>query len=310
MILIQYYRECFKKFLIIQNYYFPDYLLREGSVIEQMIAIIPEEDWHDQVQILGWLYQYYNTEPKDNVFAALKKNIKVTKENIPAATQIFTPDWIVKYMVDNSLGRLWNEGHPGNALEGLEYYISDGEQSENVQKELERGKEDYKELDPRNIRCIDPCSGSGHVLSYMFDVLVKIYEAYGYSAKEAVEFIVDNNLWGLDIDDRAAQLAYFSVMMKARQYDRRFFTRGVQPHIYSICDSNNIDSELINYFANDDSYILEKTNYIVDVLKNAKEYGSILQLEDIDWSAIDSRLNEVANEENIFLIRYKLVCDR
>lgn len=213
---------------------FPDNLLREGSVIEQMIALIPEEDWKDQVQIIGWLYQYYNSEKKDEVFAALKKNVKITKENIPAATQLFTPDWIVRYMVENSLGRLWVEGHPNDELKAQwKYYLEEAEQEPEVQRQLEEIRKEYAGLNPEDIRCIDPCMGSGHILCYMFDVLVQIYEAHGVQTRDAVRSIVENNLYGLDIDDRAAQLAYFSVMMKGRQYDSRFFKRGIQPNVYS-----------------------------------------------------------------------------
>lgn len=213
---------------------FPDNLLREGSVAEQMIALIPEEDWKDQVQIIGWLYQYYNSEKKDEVFAALKKNVKITKENIPAATQLFTPDWIVRYMVENSLGRLWVEGHPNDELKAKwKYYLEEAEQEPEVQTQLEEIRKEYAKLNPEDIRCIDPCMGSGHILCYMFDVLVQIYQAHGVQTRDAVRSIVESNLYGLDIDDRAAQLAYFSVMMKGRQYDSRFFKRGVQPNVYS-----------------------------------------------------------------------------
>lgn len=213
---------------------FPDNLLREGSVAEQMIALIQEEDWKDQVQIIGWLYQYYNSEKKDEVFAALKKNVKITKENIPAATQLFTPDWIVRYMVENSLGRLWVEGHPNDELKvKWKYYLEEAEQEPEVQRQLEEIRKEYAKLNPEDIRCIDPCMGSGHILCYMFDVLVQIYQAHGVQTRDAVRSIVESNLYGLDIDDRAAQLAYFSVMMKGRQYDSRFFKRGVQPNVYS-----------------------------------------------------------------------------
>ena len=222
----------------------PDYLLREGSVIEQMVNQkegIPEADWLDQVQIIGWLYQYYNTEPKDKVFADLKKNVKITKETIPAATQLFTPDWIVHYMVENSLGRLWLEGHPNDTLKGeWKYYLDEAEQEPDVQKQLEEIRKEYAGLKPEEIRCIDPCMGSGHILCVLFDTLIKIYEDYGYPARDAASSIVENNLWGLDIDERAAQLAYFAVMMKARQYDRRFLTRGIQPHVYAIEESNGL----------------------------------------------------------------------
>ena len=234
----------------------PDYLLREGSVIEQLVTTIPEADWTDQVQIIGWLYQYYNTEPKDKVFADLKKNIKITKENIPAATQLFTPDWIVHYMVENSLGRLWIERKLVGSSElvvgssdyeekhqqleknlaekfGWKYYLPEVAQEPEVREELRTQNSELRTLVPEALRIIDPCCGSGHILCVLFDILVQIYEDYGYTTREAADKIVENNLWGLDIDERAAQLSYFAVMMKARQYDRRFFTRNVQPHVYS-----------------------------------------------------------------------------
>ena len=228
---------------------FPDNLLRKGSVIEQMVTTIPEEDWTDQVQIIGWLYQYYNTEPKDKVFADLKKNIKITKEKIPAATQLFTPDWIVRYMVENSLGRLWVEGHPSardkylpahnadgsvHVEEGKwNYYLEEAAQEPEVEAQLAIIRKEYAGLKPEDIRVIDPCCGSGHILCVLFDVLVQIYEDYGYTAREAAQKIVQHNLYGLDIDPRAVQLSNFAVMMKARQYDRLFFRRNIQPMVYS-----------------------------------------------------------------------------
>ncbi len=260
---------------------FPDNLLREGSVIEQMIALIPEEDWLDQVQIIGWLYQYYNTEPKDQVFANLKKNIKIGKHDIPAATQLFTPDWIVRYMVENSLGRLWVEGHPDDALKAnWKYYLEEAPQEPQVQAQLAEIRKGYAQLKPEDIRCIDPCMGSGHILVYLFDVLVQIYQAYGYSTREAVQSIVENNLYGLDIDDRAAQLAYFAVMMKARQYDRRFFTRGIQPHVMAIQESNALEAfERLQGQLSMDTLCLETANQLIRTFHDAKEYGSILQVD-------------------------------
>ena len=276
---------------------FPDNLLREGSVIEQMVSMIPEEDWTDQVQIIGWLYQYYNTEPKDKVFADLKKNIKISKENIPAATQLFTPDWIVRYMVENSLGRLWLEGHPNDKLRaGWKYYLDEAEQEPDVQKQLAEIRKKYAALKPEEIKVIDPCCGSGHILAYMFDVLVQIYEAYGYSAREAVAGIVGNNIWGLDIDDRAAQLAYFSVMMKARQYDRRFFSRGIQPHVYAIAESNNVSNETADYFCKGDAALTGSMREILNELQDAKEYGSILTCSKQNWNALYVRINEIYDD--------------
>ncbi len=270
----------------------PDYLLREGSVIERMIAWISEEDWTDQVQIIGWLYQYYNSEPKDAVFAALKKNIKISKENIPAATQLFTPDWIVRYMVENSLGRLWLEGHPNDALKSeWKYYLDEAEQEADVQEQLDEIRKEYAALKPEEIRCIDPCMGSGHILCYMFDVLVKIYEVYGYTVREAVENIIEKNLWGLDIDERAVQLSYFAVMMKARQYDRRFLTRGIQPHVYAIEESNGITFAPMHDMGiefSQDEYgeAMKEAMCFVEEMHDAKEYGSIIHVTPCNWDLL------------------------
>ena len=270
----------------------PDYLLREGSVIEQMVTTIPEEDWTDQVQIIGWLYQYYNTEPKDKVFADLKKNIKITKENIPAATQLFTPDWIVHYMVENSLGRLWLEGHPNDALKSeWKYYLDEAEQEPEVQAQLATIRKEYAAMKPEEIRVIDPCMGSGHILCVLFDVLVRIYEDYGYTAREAAIKIVENNLWGLDIDERATQLSYFAVMMKARQYDRRFFSRKVQPHVYAIEESNGITSAPmhdmgLNLSQEEYGEAVKQTMRLVEEMHDAKEYGSIINVTTCDWDLL------------------------
>ncbi|MBQ6518175.1 MAG: BREX-1 system adenine-specific DNA-methyltransferase PglX [Anaerolineaceae bacterium] len=272
----------------------PDNLLRQGSVIEQMITMIPEADWTDQVQIIGWLYQYYNTEPKDKVFADLKKNIKITKENIPAATQLFTPDWIVHYMVENSLGRLWLEGHPNDALKSQwKYYLDEAEQEPEVQAQLNEIRKEYAALKPEEIKVIDPCMGSGHILCVLFDVLVQIYEDYGYSAREAVVSIVENNLWGLDIDDRAAQLAYFAVMMKARQYDRRFFSKKVQPHVYGIHETNSFDNShrkmLIGLLPIEQQKSFE---YLLSAFIDVNEYGAILRLEDRNYLGLKKTVLE------------------
>ena len=276
---------------------FPDNLLREGSVVQQMIELIPEEDWKDAVQIIGWLYQYYNSEKKDDVFAALKKNVKITKENIPAATQLFTPDWIVRYMVENSLGRLWVEGHPNDELKSQwKYYLEEAEQEPDVQTQLASIREEYKALKPEDILCIDPCSGSGPILAYMFDVLVQIYEAYGVDTRTAVASIVENNIYGLDIDDRAAQLAYFSVMMKACQYDKRFLRRKVQPHVYAIVESNHVDRYAVEYFCNGDEKLKAAMDTIIKELYDAKEYGSIINVSQQDWKALYARFDEIKNE--------------
>ena len=294
----------------------PDNLLREGSVIERLVkqgdaGSIPEEDWCDQVQIIGWLYQYYNTEPKDKVFADLKKNIKVTKEKIPAATQLFTPDWIVRYMVENSLGRLWLEGHPNESLQGeWKYYLPEADQEESVQKQLADMRKESAKLKPEDIRCIDPCMGSGHILCYMFDVLVKIYEDYGYTAREAAASILQNNLYGLDIDDRAAQLAYFAVMMKARQYDRRFFSRGIQPNVMAIQESNGLktwaetagDSLVSGQLTFEDDFI-RMADYLIEIFQDAKEYGSILTVQTDRYDALVDFIEKARQEAGNLLFR-------
>lgn len=281
---------------------FPDNLLREGSVIQQMIELIPEDDWKDAVQIIGWLYQFYNIEPKAEVFA---KNGKISKEEIPAATQLFTPDWIVRYMVENSLGRLWVEGHPNDSLKAQwKYYLEEAEQEPDVQVQLAAIRKEYAAMVPEQIKCIDPCAGSGHILAYMFDVLVQIYEDYGYSAREAVRGIIENNLYGLDIDERAAQLAYFAVMVKARQHDRRFFARKdengnpdvPQPHVYTIVESNGMDAFALDYFINGDAELKKAMDSIIREMQDAKEYGSILKISPVNFSALYTRFDEVRDD--------------
>ncbi len=305
----------------------PDNLLREGSVIEQMISQIPEDNWQDAVQIIGWLYQYYNSEKKDDVFAAIKKNVKITKENIPAATQLFTPDWIVRYMVENSLGRLWVEGHPDTKTQLLptpeeqaaytagsrdpedtkwHYYLEEAQQEPQVQAQLSEISKQYADLTPEQIKVIDPCCGSGHILAYLFDVLMQIYENYGYTPRDAVASILQNNLYGLDIDDRAAQLAYFAVMMKAVRYDKRFLKRKdedgepdvPQPHVYAIEESNRIEKPDVEYFCNGKPSLTDAMHTILTQLYDAKEYGSILTISPQDWDALYARFDEVADESS------------
>ncbi len=246
--------------------------------------------------------------------------MKITKENIPAATQLFTPDWIVRYMVENSLGRLWLEGHPDVKEQLLpteeeqsayaagnrdpedtkwHYYLEEAEQEPEVQAQLAEIRKEYAALTPNQLKVIDPCSGSGHILAYMFDVLMKIYESYGYTTREAVASIVKNNLYGLDIDDRAAQLAYFAVMMKARQYDRRFFSRGIQPHVYAIVESNHVDKFAVDYFCNGDMKLTTAMDTIIKELHDAKEYGSVLTVTPQDWSALYDRFAEITEDINM-----------
>ena len=283
----------------------------KDGVVYHLTHDIPESDFDishtdedgktpGQVEIIGWMYQYYNTEPKDEVFALLKKNVKITKERIPAATQLFTPDWIVRYMVENSLGRLWVEGHPNDALKaGWKYYLEEAEQEPDVQAQLAELREDYARLNPEDIKIIDPCMGSGHILVYAFDVLMQIYEAQGYTQRDAARLIVEKNLYGLDIDKRAYQLAYFAVMMKARQYDRRLLTRGIQPNIYSIRESNGIQAMTIEYFHKNDPKLKADIERIVTEMRDAKEYGSILNITPVDFAGLYARFDEIRNDINM-----------
>jgi len=268
----------------------------QDGVVYHLVNDIPEDDFNvskaGQVEIIGWMYQYYNTEPKNETFALLKKNIKITKERIPAATQLFTPDWIVRYMVENSLGRLWLEGHPNDVLKSRwKYYLDEAEQEADVQKQLAEIREEYKKIKPEDIRFIDPCMGSGHILVYVFDVLMQIYESCGYSQKDAAKSIIENNLYGLDIDNRAYQLAYFAVMMKARQYNRHILNGETVCHVYAIQESNNINRNHLNYFGAGMNEMEKNTAMLqmqglLDTFIDAKEYGSILNVDNYNWQLL------------------------
>ena len=265
----------------------------QDGVVYHLIHDIPEDDFNiehgGQVEIIGWLYQYYNTEPKAAAFA---KNGKITKEEIPAVTQLFTPDWIVRYMVENSLGRLWVEGHPDCGLkENWKYYLEEAQREPEVQAKLSEIRKEYAALNPEDIKLIDPCMGSGHILVYAFDVLMQIYESAGYSQRDAAKSILEHNIYGLDIDDRAYQLAYFAVMMKARQYNRRILNGENTCHVYAIQESNSINRAHLKYFGAgmDD---IEKNaakmqlEGLLDTLTDAKEYGSILNVESYNWDLL------------------------
>lgn len=277
-----------------------------------------------QVEIIGWLYQYYNTELKDDTFAKLKKNVKITKERIPAATQLFTPDWIVRYMVENSVGRIWIEHlravDPSTDEKataerfGWKYYLPEAEQEESVNIKLAEIRTPYKDLKPTDITCIDPCMGSGHILVAMFDVLMDIYKSAGYSERDAAFYIVKNNIYGLDIDKRAYQLAYFAVMMKGRGYNRRFF-RGkdgitTRPNVHQVQESGYTDKEgkrhyvfdidALKYFTNQDMQLEKDMDILVETMLDAEEYGSILKIPFIDFDKIFARFKEIKEEISIF----------
>ena len=283
----------------------------KDGVVCHLVNDIPESDWLEEdnkggaVQIVGWLYQYYNTEPKEQVFANLKKNIKISAENIPAATQLFTPDWIVRYMVENSLGRLWSEGHPDFDKSEWKYYLDEAPQEPQVVQQLAELRKGYAALTPEDIKCIDPCMGSGHILAYLFDVLMQIYRSAGYTDRDAAASIVEHNLYGLDIDDRAAQMAYFVVMMKGCHYDSRFLRRHLNPHVYAIQESGELTADALGRLGKQES----TARALLDGFKNAKEYGSILQpkvtLAELD--ALQEQLREVDGASDMGSLTDQLV---
>lgn len=294
----------------------PNNILRPDGAIGKMISDIPEDDWKDAVQIIGWMYQYYNSELKDDTFAQLKKNVKISKERIPAATQLFTPDWIVRYMVENSIGRIFindlctADGSQASPIDekariakekdiaehmGWKYYLPEAEQTPEVRAQLTAEHKPLTDQLP-TLKVIDPCMGSGHILVYAFDVLMQIYAYFGYTPREAVRSILENNLYGLDIDNRASQLAYFAVMMRARTYDQGVLRRGIQPNIYAIESGNDIDSMVIEYFHNNDPELQQSITSVISDMSNAKEYGSILKITPVDFESIYARFDEIADD--------------
>lgn len=284
----------------------------KDGVVYRLTHGIDEDDFNiekeGQVEIIGWMYQYYNIEPKEKVFSDLKNNIKVSKDAIPAATQIFTPDWIVHYMVENSLGRLWVEGHHGESIKsGWKYYVESKKQPDSVTSKITAIQEKYKNVSPSDIKVIDPSMGSGHILVYAFDILMQIYESYGYTQRDAAISILENNVFGLDIDKRAYQLAYFAVMMKARQYNRRIFSQHIRPNLYSVEESNHIDKSLVNFIANGDKEISKDITILLEDLYDAKEYGSLANVRTIDFDKLYKRIEEIkgAFYDNIFELGYQ-----
>ena len=280
----------------------------QEGVVYKLTHDIPEKDFNieqgGQVEIIGWLYQYYNTEPKAAAFA---KNGKITKEEIPAVTQLFTPDWIVRYMVENSLGRLWVEGHPDSDLrKNWKYYLDEAPQEPEVQAKLATIRKEYAALNPEDLTLIDPCMGSGHILVYAFEVLMQIYTSVGYSERDAAKSILEHNLYGLDIDDRAYQLAYFAVMMKARQYNRRILNGENTCHVHAIQESNPINRAHLKFFGAGLSDLEKNTakmqlEGLLDILTDAKEYGSILNVPEYNWALLRRFVSGIDDEVQISL---------
>ena len=244
------------------------------GVLYHLVHDIEEDDFNvekeGQVQIIGWLYQYYISEKHSSVID-IKGGKAIKKEDVPAATQLFTTHWVVQYMVDNSLGRYWIERNPESDLKSkLKFYV----EPENFTTVDEK-------ISPEDLTVFDPCMGSGHILVYAFEVLMQIYLECGYTERDATSLILENNLFGLDIDDRAYQLAYFAVMMKARSYDRRILTRNIKPNVYSIKESNFLVDSWQKI--SDDEKFREIFQTVVDTFIDAKEYGSILNVPDADY---------------------------
>lgn len=279
----------------------------EEGILRKLVDEVPEESFdvekEGQIEVIGWLYQYYNEEKKKEVDLKTKKGKKVEQDDIPAKTQLFTPKWIVKYMVENSLGNLWLEGHPNENLEEKWKFLVKGEkQEEEIEKKLEKLNENYKEMKLEEIKIIDPCMGSGHILVYAFDVLMDIYLNLGYSNRDAVQSILENNIYGLDIDKRAYQLAYFALMMKAREYYKRIFSKKLELNICYTRESNDINKEIIDFISNGNNKIKDELDLIYNSFLDAREYGSLIEAPKIDYNEIKNRLSEIENTDfyNLF----------
>ena len=266
----------------------PDGLLRNGGVIEQLVSSIPEQDWLEGVEIIGWMYQYYVSERKDEVFASFKKGKKAEREAIAPATQLFTPNWIVRYLTENSLGRLWVLNKPDSSLpEHMPYFITPGEDAETEFKKVSS---------PEEITVVDPACGSGHILVYAFELLAKIYEEAGYSDREAAKLIVQKNLSGFEIDPRAAAMASFAVTMKACELDSRFLRRGVVPRItvLSRVDFEVEEKALLNSVA--------KNTTLIDVAAHLDECGSLFKPSQNDLDNIARDLASLAGSDSLFAV--------
>jgi hypothetical protein len=293
--------EMFERISDYSELLFPNGMLKKDSVIARMVENIPEEDWKDQVQIIGWMYQFYIAKKKTEVFASKKT---VTKDTIAAVTQLFTPDWIVRYMTENSIGRIWLEAYPDSPLrEQLKYFVDGSDQPDEVKKKLDEIR--YKDVDPKDIKVIEPCCGSGHILVYCFDVLFKIYLEKGYLNREIPSLILQNNLTGLDIDKRASQLASFSLIMKARSYDSGFFRRAVFPKIFEIEDTSSINLlDLSNDFekAGFSKEASETAQYLAETFRDGKVIGSLLKVQPRNYDYFASEIKEkISNAQTVDL---------
>lgn len=269
----------------------PESLLHADSFINKLAKDMEDSNFQE-VEVIGWLYQYYISEKKDEIFEGLRKNKKITKENIPAATQLFTPHWIVRYMVENSVGQMWVESHPESDIKKeMTYYVEPAEQEEDVQKKLDQLRN--SNLRPEDITVLDPACGSGHILVYAFDLLYKIYEERGYSQREIPTLILENNLYGIEIDDRAAQLASFALMMKAREKSKRIFRKPPKLHVISIQESNELPIEAVSEVLGENEDEKKEINALLDGFIDAKNYGSIMQPEKIDYDKYLTKIDDM-----------------
>lgn len=283
---------------------FPDGLLREDSVLA-MLAAVDAENWAD-IQVIGWLYQYYISQKHDEIVdingGAIQKN------DIPAATCLYTTDWVVQYMVENSLGRVWLEGHPDDTLRRQwRFYMDEMQQDEQTEAELAKLRAENQKLTPEQLSIFDPCMGSSHILDYAFDVLMDIYRTQGYTDRDATSSIVENNLFGLDIDSRAAQMASFCIMMQACKYDRRFLRRGIHPNVYEIAEWP--ENEELHISATWSAEEKRAAQLLKDTFANAKEFGSMIAicpelcdlLEKLPANAFEEREQATLNDQSIIL---------
>ena len=280
-----------------------DGLLRSGSVVERLVTAIPESDWKEGVEIVGWMYQYYNAQRKDDVFASFKKGKKAEVDAIAPATQLFTPHWIVRYLVENSLGRLWMRSHPDSSLvDSMPYYIPDDPST----CHFERSEAESRNLPltPESITVVDPACGSGHILTYCFDLLMKIYAEAGYTARDAVQSVLENNLSGIEIDPRAAELASFALAMKACEYDPRYLSRQNRavPQVTCLApvqiDQQELDASI--------PYLADRAK-LLDAMKHINECGSLFVPSPEDLAALDRASEELGRRlESGDLLAYAL----
>ena len=272
----------------------PKILLKGETVLTRLLEI-PEEAFLQDVEIIGWMYQFYISVKKDEVFASKKT---ITKDTLPAVTQLFTPDWIVRYMAENSIGRIWIESYPNSSLKSdMKYYVADPEQTQEIKRKIDAVK--YQNVRPEDIKVIEPCCGSGHILVYVFDLLFKMYEEKGYQPREIPSLILKNNIFGLDVDKRASQLASFALIMKARSLNSKFFSESyyVAPYVYEIWDSRLLlslgykkqleDLKLLSESEIDD------IEYIIESFRYGKTIGSLLKIKPLNYDRVENSIKTI-----------------